>query len=103
MSALTGVQELQTTIVDIQGASANKEALSESRGLITWLQAGIDNKMCFRRYLDSRSVGTGQWLLDHPLFKEWSLIDGPINLLWLYGPGMKLGIAVTYLCTCIAD
>lgn len=33
----------------------------------------------------SRLPGTGQWLLDHPDFKDWS-INKHSETLWLHGP-----------------
>ncbi len=87
------MHELQNTVIEFQGASAEKDALIESQHLIALLGGGIDNELEFQRSLKCRTDGTGQWLLEHSSFKEWYSFESPINLLWLYGPGKIVPLA----------
>jgi hypothetical protein len=87
MSALLEVQKLQISIRDDYGRTTETEASAEWNKLLSWLGSSIDNETILRKSLAMRSNGTGQWLLEHPTFKDWSNMDNSANLLWLNGAG----------------
>ncbi|KAE9393765.1 hypothetical protein BT96DRAFT_211282 [Gymnopus androsaceus JB14] len=69
--------------IHIQGGNFIVTAHENASQVRDWLNAP-DSEANFRAALNKRTPGTGQWIFDHPKYKDW---EQTRNMLWIQGQG----------------
>ncbi len=67
--------------------------------VLDWLANDVQGKL-HERITSNRVTGTGQWLLGHPDFQQWTDLKSSANVLWC--PGV-MGSGKTNLCSRVID
>ena len=64
-----------------------------------WL-SGVDPSMNYNRALRKRHAGTGNWLIEDAIFRDWKQDPGSDSIIWLYGIP---GCGKTILCSTVVE
>jgi hypothetical protein len=79
-------------------SSANYEQDEETREIVRWLSP-LNFWLKHTDVFEAKAAGTGQWLLDDPVFREWA--NGNEKTIWCRG-GRTLSFAIGLLRLCEA-
>ncbi|KAL9133097.1 MAG: hypothetical protein Q9175_005728 [Cornicularia normoerica] len=82
------------------GEGVTKLQISEKHDKVRLWLAGPDPSSNYNRALSKRHKGTGSWLLENAVFRDWKQDSGPGSVIWLYGIP---GCGKTILCSTILE
>ena len=75
-------------MVDRISQEVTRLQLSEKHHRISLWLAGPDPSLNYNRALKKRHGGTGSWLIENEVFRDWKHNSSPGSIVWLYGiPG----------------
>lgn len=93
------VEAVQKKLHEI-GEGVSKLDLREKHHKIRLWLSGPDPSSNYNRALRKRHAGTGSWLIEKEVFRNWKQDSGPGPIIWLYGIP---GCGKTILCSTILE
>ena len=90
---------LHNKIDEIGEGVARIELSDRHHKMRLWL-SGVDPSLNYNRALRKRHEGTGNWLIEHGVFRDWTQITDSDSIIWLYGIP---GCGKTILCSTIVE
>lgn len=90
---------LHNKIDEIGEGVARFELSDRHHKMRLWL-SGVDPSLNYNRALRKRHEGTGNWLIEHDIFRNWEQDPDSDSIIWLYGIP---GCGKTILCSTVVE
>ena len=90
---------LHNKIDEIGEGVARIELSDRHHKMRLWL-SGVDPSLNYNRAVRKRHKGTGNWLIEHDVFRDWKRNPDSDSIIWLYGIP---GCGKTILCSTIVE
>ena len=82
------------------GEGVARLELSDKQHKIRLWLSGVDPSLNYNRALRKRHKGTGNWLIEDDIFRDWKQDPGSDSIIWLYGIP---GCGKTILCSTVVE